>query len=676
MNIIISFILVLISAIVLIPFIKGNWKGIIVFSAVVINVILSSYFAINALSGQLYDFVFSGSYITGLVHVRIDALSAWFILILNFVFVTGGFYGLFYLRSYNAPSRKITLHSISFVLLHAALVGICVIQNSMVFLVAWELLALSAFITIIFENEKMATIHAGINYLIQSHISIVFLMIGFMWVAHKTGSYDFNAISEYASSNNGNAAIVLFLCFFVTFAIKAGLVPFHTWLPYAHPAAPAHISGIMSGVIIKIGIFGILRMLLLIKPDYTTVGYFILIISLISGLYGVMLAIIQHNLKKLLAYHSIENIGIIGIGIGIGCIGLGSGNQIIATLGFTGAMLHTLNHALFKSVLFYTSGNVYQATHTLSIEHLGGLIKKMPQTAILFLISAIAICGIPPFNGFISEFIIYTGLYNWLKEASLFSSIAAIVSVLSLVMIGGLAMLCFTKAFGIIFLGNARQAFKHEIKEVSFFQLAPMYLITLLIVTIGLFPQIFINLLLKPVGLFTNINQFTSVSNSGNAFEIMQQISWIMWGFVVFVILLYFVRKVLISKKIKTIQPTWGCAYIAPTSKQQYTASSFVKSYSKIFGMFFLMNSKKENNVQGIFPSSGHLETHPYDKLEKWVIDNPIRSYKSFMGKFLFLQNGKLQFYLLYGIVFIVSVICIPLFYEKICVLIDFLKRL
>ena len=676
MNIIISFILVLISAIALIPFLGVKWKGIVVYSVIVINVILSCYFAVHSLFGQNYDFLFSGSIITGLIHIRIDALSAWFILILNFIFLTGGFYGLFYMKSYKSQQKKLTLHSIAFILLYGALISVCVIQNSIAFLIAWEILALSAFLTIIFEYEKIATIQAGINYLIQSHISIVFLMVGFVWVAYKTGSYDFSAITQYASSNNGNAAIVLFLCFFVSFAIKAGLVPFHTWLPYAHPAAPSHISGIMSGVIIKIGIFGILRMLLVIKPDFTTIGYIILFISLISGLYGVMLAIIQHNLKKLLAYHSIENIGIIGMGIGIGCIGLGSGNQIIATLGFAGALLHTLNHALFKSVLFYTAGNVYLATHTLNIDQLGGLIKKMPQTAILFLISAIAICGIPPFNGFISEFLIYSGLYYWLKEAMLFSSITVIITVLGLVMIGGMAMLCFTKAIGIIFLGNARQAFKHEIKEVPFIQLAPLYIITLLIIAIGLFPKVFLNLLSNPVSLFTNLNNRAILPFHEKAFNVIQPITWAMWGFILLIVVLYIVRKIAISKRTAVIQPTWGCAYVAPTSKLQYTASSFVKSYSKIFGMFFLMNSKKENNVHGIFPVKAHLETHPYDKLEKWVIDNPIRLYKTFMGRFLFLQNGKLQFYLIYGIIFIVLVICVPLFYEKICLLIDFFKRL
>src|ERR1035437_10701142 len=188
------------------------------------------------------------------------------------------------------------------------------------------MMAITSFLLIIFEHHKMETLKAGINYLVQSHISIMFMTIGFIWVNSFTHSFDFNAITKYTSSVSPAVSFVIFLCFFIAFAIKAGFVPFHTWLPHAHPAAPAHVSGMMSGVIIKLGIYGILRMLLLIKVDYISMGYFILVISVISGVYGVMLAIVQHNVKKLLAYHSIENIGIIGIGIGLGTIGLGMNN--------------------------------------------------------------------------------------------------------------------------------------------------------------------------------------------------------------------------------------------------------------------------------------------------------------------------------------------------------------
>lgn len=675
MTLIITFIVIALISIISIPFLSNQWKGIILYSATIINAVISGYFAVQTLGGQSFEFIFGGSIISGLIPVRIDALSGWFILIINFIFITGGFYGLFYMNTYKDQKNNLSLHGISFIILHAAMISLCVIQNSIAFLVAWELMALSAFISIIFEHEKPVTIKAGINYLMQAHVCIVFLMIGFMWVAFKTGSYDFNAIAAYSASN-GAVAIILFSCFFVAFAIKAGFVPFHTWLPYAHPAAPSHISGIMSGVIIKIGIFGIFRMLLLIKPDFTIIGYFILTISLISGLYGVMLAIIQHNLKKLLAYHSVENIGIIGIGIAIGCIGLGSENQLVATLGFAGALLHTLNHALFKSLLFYTAGNVYLATHTLNIEHLGGLVKKMPHTALLFLIASIAICGIPPFNGFISEFIIYKGMYQWMQEdALLISTITVVISILVLVMIGGLALLCFTKAFGIVFLGSPRMKFHHEIKEVPVIQLIPLYVIAFLIGFIGLFPQYFLNLLSSPISLFTGKFPATELFSSGLFFETFQPISWAVLGLVVLVTVIFFIRKSVQHKRIINIEQTWGCGYVAPTPKLQYTASSFIRSYAKLFGMVVQFH-KKEKTVEGMFPQDGQFETHPFDKIEKWFIDIPIMKFKSFLGKFRYLQNGKIQSYLLYGIIFILSIITIPLIYNKIIQLISFLNQL
>ena len=481
-------IIILLSAVIAVLLVNTKTKGIITVLTVIVIALISSFFSIKALQGDSYEVILSGTIIFGKVPIIIDSLSAWFILIINFTIITGALYGFNYMKKYSEMKNEITLHCIALLLVHFALLGICSVQNGFIFLLLWELMALSAFILVIFEHEKPETIKAGFNYLVQSHFSIVFIMLGFIYVSFKTGSYGFDAIVDFSSHQSVLAGTALFLCFFIGFAIKSGFVPFHTWLPYAHPAAPSHVSGIMSGVLIKIGIYGILRMLLLIKTDYTTIGYIILFISLFTGIYGVMLATIQHNLKKLLAYHSVENIGIIGIGIGLGCIGLGASNKWMAILGFSGALLHTLNHSLFKSLLFYSAGNVYQAAHTLNVERLGGLIKKMPQTAVLFLIAAIAICGLPPLNGFISEFLIYGGLYNWLYSANLISLIAMVFSVGVLVLIGGLALLCFTKAFSIVFLGNSRDVHHDEICETGFWQLFPMYLIVSLMIFIGLFP--------------------------------------------------------------------------------------------------------------------------------------------------------------------------------------------
>lgn len=661
MNLVWGFILIPFIAICLIPFLKLKGKAIAVYTAVSFIAILTSFIGIEALLGQTFNLTLPGSFISGPIRLQVDALSAWFMLIINFGFLTGGFYGLFYMNAYKNQPKNLSLQAVLFILLYTSLVSLCAIQNSFAFIVAWEIMAISAFLSIIFEHEKVGTIKAGINFIIQSHVSIVFLMIGFIWIAGQTGSYDFNAIHSYSLANPGVISMSLYLVFFIGFAIKAGFVPFHTWLPYAHPAAPAHISGIMSGVLIKIGIFGILRMLLLINVDYLTIGITILVISLISGVYGVMQAILQRNLKKILAYSSIENIGIIGIGIGLGCIGLGTNNAVLSSLGFAGAMLHTLNHSLFKSLLFFTAGNVYQATHTLDIEKLGGLIKKMPQTAFLFLIAAMAISGLPPFNGFISEFILYTGLFSLVPNASVVSLLGIIATITGLVVIGGLAIICFTKAFGVVFLGSPRHEFQHKVKEVSHFQIFPLYFIATFIVVIGLFPQIFLNLLIKPVQLFTNLHQLPFNSFQGNGIETLLSISKSGLYLILTVVVLWIIQKLAVRKRTSTISSTWGCGYTAPTSKIQYTGSSFSKTYSKLFGMIFQIN-KKEKEVQGIFPTDAKLETSPYDKIEKWLIDYPIVNVKLFLSRFQFIQNGRIQSYVAYGIIFIIFILIITVF--------------
>jgi len=656
-----SFILIPVIAVCLIPFLKMKGKAIIVFAAVSYIAILTSFIAAKALVGQTFEYSLPGSFISGPIRLQVDALSAWFMLIINFGCITGGFYGLFYMSAYKNQSKNLNLQGILFVLLHLALVSLCVIQNSFVFIITWEIMALSAFLSILFEHEKATTVKAGINFLIQSHISIILIMIGFIWVASQTGSYDFNAIHTYSLAHTGSLSLQLYLIFFVGFGIKAGFVPFHTWLPYAHPAAPSHISGIMSGILLKIGIFGILRMLLLINPDYITVGIIILVISIISGVYGIMMAITQRNLKKILAYSSIENIGIIGIGIGLGCIGLGTNNPVLSSLGFGGALLHSLNHSLFKSLLFFTAGNVYQATHSLNIEKMGGLIKKMPQTAFLFLIAALAISGLPPFNGFISEFLLYSGLFSLIHNASAVSLLGIVSTITGLVLIGGLAIICFTKVFGVVFLGNARQEFQHEVAEVSRFQLFPLYLTTAFIVIIGLFPQIFLDLLIIPIQQFTGSKQLAFVSFQGNGIEALMSISKGSVYFILIVLIIWGIRKLVLRKRVITASSTWGCGYTAPTSKIQYTGNSFSKTYSKLFAMFFQIN-KKESEVKGIFPTGSLLETSFYDKIEKWLIDYPLVNLRYFLGRFLFVQNGRIQSYVAYGIIFIVFVLILTVF--------------
>jgi len=334
-----------------------------------------------------------------------------------------------------------------------------------------------------------------------------------------------------------------------------------------------------------------------------------------------------------------------------------------------------VNHSLFKSLLFYTAGNVYQATHTMEIEKLGGLIRRMPQTALLFLVAAIAICGIPPFNGFISEFIIYTGLYSWLSNGTLFSLLAAIFSTIGLVSIGGLALICFTKAFGIIFLGNERHPLPETCREVSFLQLLPTYLLSLIILLIGIFPLLFIRMLALPVGLFAGTTEWALQPLQISAFAALQPISLATWILIALVGGMFGIRRFILHFRKVEQGPTWGCGYVAPTSKQQYTAGSFVRTYAKLFAPV-LHVEKEEKIVKGIFPSEAKYRTRSYDKLERGLIDRLLKWNKNFMGRFVFLNNGRLQFYILYGILFIVTVLSIPVLYRNVQIFIDLLKNL
>lgn len=668
--------LLAIATIVSIPFFKTKGRGIIALGVLTIQVVLSSIVAISIFTHGAVEYLYPGSWVTGAIPIRIDYLSAWFILIISFTFLTGAWYGIQYMKQYVEQADNLALHAVAFILVYTSLIDICTIQNGMVMLVVWEIMALGSFIVIIFEHYKAETLKAGINFLIQSHVCILFLTVAFMWVKVKTGSFDFEAITAYSSTQPAITGVGLFIFFFLGFAIKAGFVPFHTWLPLAHPAAPAHISGIMSGVIIKIGIYGILRVLMLLKTDMVTIGYFVLSISVVTGVYGVMLAIVQHNLKKLLAYHSIENIGIIGIGIGLGCLGLGYSNQILTIAGFGGALLHTLNHSLFKSLLFYSAGNVYQATHTMNIEALGGLLKRMPRTAYFFLIGSLAICGLPPLNGFVSEFFIYSGLFKGIAAGDFQLILVLLFSIIGMVLIGGLALICFTKAFGIVFLGIPREKKGEGLITESSMKIIPMYLITIAIVFIGLFPLLLSPILSKVICLY---QPATGAQNTilqfSKAFDTLTIIGWYSLGFILLTGFIYGLRHFITQQRENGEDVTWGCGYTGETSKMQYTASSFIRNYRKLVEPFLLIKKDKKDAI-GLYPDVIKQETHPSDKVEDLLIDKPLLLIKRLLGQFRFLQNGMIQAYILYGFIFVGLTILLPLVIAKIATLINFLNRL
>lgn len=662
--------LIAIAAAIIFPFLRVKRLGHAALIALSLQALLSIILAIRTLNTGSFEFFYEGSFITGSIPVRMDALSAWFVLVISFTFVVGSWYGVEYLKKYKEQRGNLTLHATAFLFAYTALIDICVVQNALIFLAIWEVMAISSFIIVIFEHYKKETLKAGFNYLIQSHVAVLFLTIGFIWVKIKTGSFDFAAIPEFTELDPA-FGLGAFALLSAGFSVKAGFIPFHTWLPLAHPAAPAHVSGIMSGVIIKIGIYGILRMIALINADYTAIGYFIIVISVITALYGVMLAIVQHNLKRLLAYHSIENIGVIGIGIGLGCLGIGSNNNLLVLAGMGGAALHVLNHSLFKSLLFFTSGNVYQSAHTMNLESLGGLIKKMPHTAWLFLIGSLAICGLPPFNGFVSEFFIYNGLFSGLISGQFPFIVVMIFSILGLALIGGLALICFTKAFGVVFLGSARTRLP-DIQKEKRAGIIPLYIIAAAILLIGLFPFMLSGTIMQVATLYMTGGE--SQPMAGMYLGSLSQIGWYSLLFIALTGALLLIRQTIASRRPSQIDDTWGCGFEGDTKKAQYTASSFVRTYRKLAGPILLIKKEKKN-PNGLYPDEVEQTTHPYDIAEYYLIDKPIRFFRRLLNRFVFLQNGNIRSYILYGFIFIVAVIALPMLISGIAELIQLLNK-
>ena len=648
------YVIVLFSGIIVLPFIPLRFKSIISIISVFLIALITSFIALNGFSGDGIEFLVNGGSFFGEIPLRIDALAAWFILIINFTSVTGVLYGAGYLKSSTVHPSVISFHWILYIVFQSSMLIVCMVQHSIAFILAWEVMSLSSLFLVLFDYTNPKVLKAGINYLVQMHLSVVLLTVAFIWVYFKTGTFDFKGISVFFGLNPN---IWLFLLFFTGFGLKAGFIGLHTWLPQAHPAAPSHISGVMSGVIVKMGIFGIFRIIACLKADYIILGEIIITISLLTGLFGIMNAAVHRDFKKMLAYCTIENIGIIGMGIGLGLIGMGTGQGLLSFLGFGGALLHVLNHSLFKSLLFFSAGSVYRQTHTRDMDKLGGLIKKMPKSALLFLTGAIAIGGIPPLNGFISEFLIYCGILNGINSAGISQITLMVISFAGLSMIGGISLLTFTKAFSTVFLGTPRQELKHEPVEVSLLMLLPQYFIVVAMIIIAFFPGYFIGI----IGTVLNNNTFNSVNfnipDLQRYIGILKNISLDSFLLIAVIGFVFLIRWFFTRGSEVKYSSTWGCAYPAAGNRMQYTGKSFSKSFGKLFN--FLMIEKKgyvEIRQDETFPESRKYRSFYIDIFEAKIIGPVMHQITRFINLFQFIQNGKIQAYVIYGIVFILAI--------------------
>ena len=589
---------------------------------------------------------------SGPIQLVIDRLSAYFILIINLICLCGILYAGGYLKPYMSKKRAvfISLHLFSFLWLHGAMLLVTSMRDGIAFLLAWELMSLFSFILVIFEGQKESTLKTGINYLLQMHLGFALIMIGFLIADNQTGDLSFGGVASYFSTQKN---IPLFLIFFAGFGIKAGFIPLHSWLPRAHPAAPSHVSGVMSGVMIKMGIYGIFRVVSLLQEGLMAIGIIVLVIGIVSGLMGVIMAIMQHDLKKLLAYHSIENIGIIGMGLGIGILGKAVNDEALMILGLSGALLHNLNHALFKSLLFFTAGNVYYATHTVNMDSLGGLIKNMRYTSIAFLIGALAISGIPPFNGFISEFLIYSGILHHLPIADFSMSLVGIGTLLGLVLIGGLCIYCFTKAFGMSFLGTRRSEIIHHTEEVPKRMLLPAVLLIGLILCIGLMAPFFGGAMVGILRQLTGINPSTVLLEE--VADALRMTSYINIILIVVVAATLVVRAWRQSRVKVTTGPTWGCGYSAGDFRHQYTPTSYADSLRQLVDpLIDYQRNYKSFDEKEIFPPPKTFDTEAKDLIEEKTVLSWVNLITTYLPRAGVAQSGLINHYLIYPMFFLI----------------------
>ena len=653
-----SFILLASTVVFFLPLrLKHTWSFVIAIAAA----LCAGIPAVEVLTGEK-DFIISGFSPPGMAApaLFIDDLSAFFILLVSLTWLTGLIYARGYLRSYfeTKSAMQISLHFFSYLWLGFAMIMVAVAQDFLSFLIVWELMTLSSFVLVIFDAENRSVLKAGINYLIQMHIGLLFLIAAMLIAQTVSAADEFRELGAYFS---GHSNFILFLLFFTGFGIKAGFVPFHSWLPKAHPAAPSHVSGVMSGVMIKMGIYGILRVLLSVENDLMYIGLFILGISLLSGILGVLQAIVQNDIKKLLAYSSIENIGIIGIGIGLGVIGLASENSVLTLLGFSGALLHTLNHSLFKSMLFFAAGSVYKSTHTRNINELGGLIKKMPYTGMFFIIASIAICGLPPLNGFISEYLIYSGIFSSLGNAGFYESVILILSIIGLALIGGLALFAFTKASGIIFLGEARSEKVQHTSEAPISMLWPLAVISALILGIGLLPMVFATPVFEMIAQWFNIAD-SQLTSSGYIMN-LQNISIVCGVFIALTTVLLVWRKLHLKNKPTEKGQTWGCGYTAPNATLQYTSTSYAEYISGIAQpVLHITRETPAIEETNLFPVSATFEATPHDVIQEKWIDKPTGIVAEWLKKMARMQTGRIEHYILYAFAFMILIFILTYF--------------
>lgn len=571
--------------------------------------------------------------------VRVDALSAMFVLQIAVLAVLGAWYGLEYWpqRAHPYDGRKLRLF---YGLVTAGMLLLVVARNGVLFLAGWEVMALAAFVLVTTQDEDPTVRQVGYVYLVATRAGTLCLFAMFALVAAASGTLDLDGWPRALASPMRDVIFVLAL---LGFGLKAGIVPLHVWLPGAHANAPSHVSALMSGVLIKMGIYGLVRLTALCESPPLWWGYVFIAVGAVSGVLGVAFAIGQHDLKRLLAYHSVENIGIICLGLGVALVGRTLGRSELVALGIAGALLHVWNHGLFKGLLFLAAGSVLHATGTREIDRLGGLWRRMPRTGLAFLVGAVAICGLPPLNGLVSELFVYLGLFRIGTDATA-PWLAGALAAPALALIGALAVACFVKVFGVVFLGLPRSPDAERAHEAGVAMLIPMALLGAGCLFIGLGAPLVARVLDEAVVAWAGVVAVSGVSR-------LAPLVWVSGCGAVLVLVMVGVGAVL-SVRARAASTsaevgTWDCGYAAPTARMQYTSSSFAQMLVGLFD-WALRPSVHGPHVEGLFPRPTEFHSHVPDTVLDRVLLPGFSLAGRWMERFRPIQRGRVHLYLVY----------------------------
>lgn len=590
------------------------------------------------------------------VALKLDGLGAFFLIVVGLVGCAAAIYAFGYSRQY-ARRYSLRFVGVMFNLLLLTLGLQVMADNALTFLILWEAMSLAAYCLVLTEHDQSGTVRAGVWYLAMTHAGFAALIAMFLMLSNGDLTSSFESMRAGSALLSATSRNAVFLLALFGFGAKSGIIPLHVWLPMAHPVAPSHVSAILSGVVIKMGIYGLLRVLIdLMGGGPAWWGGIVLGAGAVSALLGVLYALMEHDLKRLLAYHSVENIGIILIGIGAGMIFHSYGLMSLAALGFIGGLYHTINHATFKGLLFLGAGSVLHATGTRNMEKMGGLIKRMPWTALFFLIGSVAISALPPLNGFASEWLVFQSLLGGSNIPT--PEVAAVMplAVGMLALTSGLAAACFVKAFGISFLAIPRSPEAEHAHESPPSMIAGMALLALACVALGLTPFIVVpalgRILIGLGGLpdthaaFT-LNLFLVTPNSSSSMSptLLAFGLLVLLGIVPLVMLVFRVNRRL------RMSDSWGCGRVGQTPRMEYTATAFAEPLRRVFAELY--RPTKELSIDFHPDSKYFVQSIEYrSEITPWfekALYGPLLRFIRLLAELTRrLQSGSVHIYLFY----------------------------